>query len=71
MSRFATATAATTLGFLALKYNDRALFQERREGVPFVKGDPLVGGLFRNIIYKNTAYDNHVNRFEYLDTLTL
>ncbi|CDH56403.1 predicted protein [Lichtheimia corymbifera JMRC:FSU:9682] len=71
IGRIATATAATALGLLTLKYNDRAIFRERREGIAFAKGDPLVGSLFRNIMGKDTAYDNQVNKFEELDTLTL
>ncbi|KAI7876931.1 cytochrome P450 [Lichtheimia hyalospora FSU 10163] len=70
ISRLVTTTAATALGILALKYNDRAVFQERPEGVAFAKGYPLVGCLFHGIIGKDTINDNQVVNFERFDTLS-
>ncbi|KAI8144359.1 cytochrome P450 [Fennellomyces sp. T-0311] len=73
IARIAAATggvAALTLGLLALKYNDRALFHERRDDIPRIKGDPIVGTLFRQIKEKDWAYDRQCRDFERLDTLT-
>ncbi|KAI9488566.1 cytochrome P450 [Zychaea mexicana] len=72
-ARIAAATggaAVITLGLLALKYNDRALFHEARDDMPRVKGDPIVGGLFRQLANKDRTYDQQCQHFERLDTLT-
>ncbi|KAI7855016.1 cytochrome P450 [Circinella umbellata] len=66
-----TATAITVLGLLALKYNDRAVFTKRRDDVPFIKGLPLVGNLFRTIATVDIIYDDLTESFEKLDTLTM
>ena len=66
-----TATAITILGLLALKYNDRAVFTKRRDDVPFIKGDPLVGNLLHTIATVDIIYDDITENFEKLDTLTM
>ncbi|KAI8139709.1 cytochrome P450 [Fennellomyces sp. T-0311] len=68
----ATVAAGTAiLGLLALKYNDRAIFTERREGIPFVRGDPLVGSLFQQLKNKDRVLDNILDMVESHDALTV
>ncbi|KAI9251883.1 cytochrome P450 [Phascolomyces articulosus] len=71
ISTAVTATALTVLGFLALKYNDRAIFAKRRDDVPFIKGLPLIGNLIHQIATIDVIYDDLVECFEKLDTLTM
>lgn len=63
--------AAATLGVLALKYNNRAIFYEPPEGIPMIEGHPLVGTLISQILNKDRAHDSDCEAFERLNTLTL
>ncbi|KAI9488761.1 cytochrome P450 [Zychaea mexicana] len=65
------ATALTIVGILALKYNDRAVFTKCRDDVPFIKGAPLVGRLFHQIAVVDMIYEDLVESFENMDTLTM
>ncbi|KAI8139811.1 cytochrome P450 [Fennellomyces sp. T-0311] len=66
----ATGTAAGILGLLALKYNDRAIFAERRTDIPFMAGEPLIGTLGFQLRNKSRLYDYMMDTFERMDTLT-
>ncbi|KAI8139711.1 cytochrome P450 [Fennellomyces sp. T-0311] len=62
---------AATLGLLALKYNDRAIFTEPRKGIVFVPTDPLVGGLFIQLNNKHRLLDYFIEIMEKYDAMTL
>lgn len=64
------AAAATVLGLLALKYNDRAIFDEKREGMVNLPGYPLVGGLPKMLANKERILDLILQGFEDNDCLT-
>ncbi|KAI9491492.1 cytochrome P450 [Zychaea mexicana] len=68
--RNATLAGAAALGLLALKYNDRALFTEKREGMPFAPGDPIFGGLIHQLKNKNRLLDDILDTMEKYNTLT-
>lgn len=57
--------------FLSLKYHDRPLFRKRVQGIPNVKGYPLVGNLPSILKHGERFYDYNVELFESHDTLTL
>lgn len=63
------ATAAV-LGLLALKYPDRAIFDEHREGIPYTKGWPLVGILPTLVANKERIHHMFLEGFELSDSLT-
>jgi hypothetical protein len=63
------AAIATTV--LAIKYPDRALFDEHRENVPHPKGVPILGGLLALSRNKDRYFEYVVELYEQLDTLTL
>lgn len=69
--RYVSGTAAATLALLALKYPDRAIFDEHREGIATMKGLPLVGGLPRQILNRDVAYDMLCKALEDLDAVTM
>jgi hypothetical protein len=64
---------ATLTGLLALKYPDRALFDEHRENVPYPKKGtvPILGNLLNVSRNKNRYFEYVVELYEQLDTLTL
>lgn len=64
-------TVAAVLGLLALKYPDRAVFAEEREGIPPLPGVPLLGSLPNAIANQPVFYDWVCRQFEQLDTLTM
>ncbi|KAL0080217.1 cytochrome P450 CYP5203 [Phycomyces blakesleeanus] len=65
-----TATIGVLL-LLALKYPDRAIFTEHRDGVPHEKGLPLVGHLFGLLKNKYRIHDFQTDKFVKLDTMTM
>ncbi|KAI7852169.1 cytochrome P450 [Circinella umbellata] len=62
--------SAAILGLLALKYPDRAIFDEHREGIPTQPGYPLVGGLPTIVRYKEKMHDLFMTGFELTGALT-
>ncbi|KAI9265171.1 cytochrome P450 [Phascolomyces articulosus] len=62
---------ATTLGLLSIKYHDRALFTEKRQGIPFVEGAPIVGGLIHQLKNKDVLLDDVVEAMRKYDALTV
>lgn len=69
--RIASGTLAATLALLAIKYPDRAIFDQHREGIATMKGLPLVGGLPRQIMNRDIAYDMLCRAFQDLDAVTM
>lgn len=65
LSAIATITAA-----LALKYPDRALFDEHRENLAHPKGVPILGNLLNLSRNKDRYFEYVVEIFENLDTMT-
>ena len=64
-------SGASILGFLAAKYNDRAVFYDRPKGVAFAPGAPLVGSLFEQIKNKDRFLEAVDERHEQYNTLTM
>ena len=62
---------AAALGLLAFRYNDRAIFTERRKGIFFAPTDPLVGGLLKQLNNKHRLHDYLIEVMEKLDVMTL
>ena len=62
--------SAAILGLLALKYPDRAIFDEHREGIVTQPGYPLVGGLPAIVINKEKMHDLFMTGFELTGALT-
>lgn len=58
-------------GALALKYPDRALFDEHRENVPHPDGLPILGSLLALSKNKERYFEFLLEIYEQLDTLTL
>lgn len=56
---------------LAIKYPDRALFDEHRENIAHLKGVPLLGNLLEVAKNKHRYFEYVVDLYEQLDTLTL
>ena len=67
----ALSTVAAITGLLALKYNDRALFDEHRKGIPHPKGVPILGNLLNISRNKHRYFEYLLEVYEQLDTLTL
>jgi hypothetical protein len=67
----AGAATAAVLAALSIKYNDRPLFYEHPEGIPYMKGAPILGNLpkLMNNVYR--LYDFQCDQFNELDTLTM
>ncbi|OAD71650.1 cytochrome P450 CYP5203 [Phycomyces blakesleeanus NRRL 1555(-)] len=59
----ASTAAIGVLILLALRYPDRAIFTEHREGVPHDKGLPLVGQLFSLLKNKYRIHDFQAEKF--------
>jgi fatty acid omega-hydroxylase len=73
-----TLTAATvgkaalaTLVGLAAYYNDRAIFDENRKGIPYQPGLPLVGNLPLLIEHKDQIHDMFLEAYHRYNVLTL
>lgn len=64
----ATVATVTLLGLI---YNDRAVFDERREGIKTQAGWPLIGSLPLLIQYKHQMHDFLLEGFNQLNELTL
>lgn len=62
---------ASITGALALKYPDRALFDEHREGIPHPTGVPILGNLLNISRNKERYFEYVLELYEQLDTLTL
>lgn len=67
----AVSTVAVITGLLALKYNDRAVFDEKREGMLYPKGVPLLGNLLNISRNKHRYFEYLLEVYESLDTMTL
>ncbi|KAI9498853.1 cytochrome P450 [Zychaea mexicana] len=66
----AVLSGAAALGFLFIKYHDRAVFYDRPEGVMFNPGAPLFGSLFEQIKNKERILEATDDRLKKFDTLT-
>ncbi|KAI9260881.1 cytochrome P450 [Helicostylum pulchrum] len=66
----ALSTVGAITGLLAIKYNDRALFDEKREGIPSPKGVPILGNLLNISRNKHRYFEYLLEVYEQLDTLT-
>jgi hypothetical protein len=67
-----SAAAAAIIGALALKYPDRALFDEHRENVPHPKGGlPILGTLLEVSKNKGRYFEYLLEVYEELDTMIL
>ncbi|CAO3600752.1 unnamed protein product [Absidia cylindrospora] len=67
----AAGTSALVLTGLALKYNDRAIFDEHNPGTPYRKGYPLLGTLPNLIRGKATIHDFITKAFDNADATTI
>ncbi|KAI9468452.1 MAG: cytochrome P450, partial [Benjaminiella poitrasii] len=70
MTRTLGATALAFTGLLALKYPDRAVFDQNREGIAHKKGWPLVGGLPEILSNVDNMHDFFLTGFTRLNSLT-
>ena len=61
---------AAAVAALAVKYNDRAIFDEHRPGIAYRKGYPLVGGLPILLKNRSNVHDFFTQNFEELDATT-
>lgn len=57
-------------GALALKYDDRALFDEHRENIPYPKGIPILGNLLKVLKNRERYFEYVAELYEDLNTLT-
>ncbi|KAI9257744.1 cytochrome P450 [Helicostylum pulchrum] len=67
----AGATVSTVMALLTMKYNDRPLFYEHPEGIPYKKGFPVLGNLTSLLGNLGRMHDFQVDSFTELDTLTM
>ena len=67
----ATMTSAVVLGLLTLKYNDRAIFTERRENIYNASGLPLFGIMFEQIAKKERFLDFFIEKMNEADSMTM
>lgn len=58
-------------GALALKYDDRALFDEHRKNIPHPAGLPILGNLLNVLKNRERYFDYIAEVYEELNTLTL
>lgn len=63
--------ALAGVALLSTIYHDRAVFDERREGIKTQSGWPLVGNLPVLIQYKEKIHDFLLGGFNQLDEMTL
>ncbi|KAI9255244.1 cytochrome P450 [Phascolomyces articulosus] len=71
MAVVTTGAVAGLMGLLALKYNDRAIFDERRNDIPFITGEPLIGTLGMQLRNKERLYDYQMFILEQMGALTV
>ncbi|KAI7853604.1 cytochrome P450 [Circinella umbellata] len=65
-------TTIGLIGSLIYKYPDRAIFDHVQKGIPHVKGYPLVGTFFEQVIDMELFYDKQQkDKFESLNTMTM
>ncbi|CAO3595957.1 unnamed protein product [Absidia cylindrospora] len=64
------AALATVVG-LAAYYNDRAIFDENRKGIPYQPGLPLVGNLPLLIQYKDQIHELFLEAYHRYEALTI
>ncbi|KAG2227433.1 hypothetical protein INT45_007458 [Circinella minor] len=69
--RTAAIVGTMTLGLLSIKYHDRALFTEKREGIKFIPGSPIVGGLIEQLKNKDRLLDNILDIMQEHDAMTV
>jgi hypothetical protein len=62
--------SAAVIGALAIKYNDRAVFDEYRENVAHQRGLPLVGSLPYFIINADKIHDFFLKGFVINNAMT-
>lgn len=62
--------SAAVLTALAIKYPDRAVFDEHREGIAYKKGWPLLGGLPAILSNADKLHDFFMKGFTEMDSLT-
>jgi hypothetical protein len=67
----AAGTSAAVLAGLAIKYHNRAIFDEHNPNTSYRQGYPLVGGLPYLIKNKSTIHDLVAFSFERSDVMTL
>ncbi|KAI8150428.1 cytochrome P450 [Fennellomyces sp. T-0311] len=67
----ALGSSVALLGFLTLKYNDRAVFTARRTDIPSVRGIPLFGVLFEQIANGSRFIDWTMEYFNKMDAQTI
>ncbi|KAI8074739.1 hypothetical protein BC940DRAFT_48523 [Gongronella butleri] len=63
--------ALATIAGLAAYYNDRAIFDENRKGIPYQPGLPLVGNLPMLLQYKDQIHDLFLEAYHRYQSLTL
>lgn len=56
---------------LAVRYPDRAMFDEYRTGIPFKKGWPLVGRLLHILKDRESVHEHFLECFTDLKSLTM
>lgn len=62
--------SAAIIGVCALKYPDRAIFDEKREGIASKGGWPIVGSLPAILYNAENMYDYLLNGFTVMNSLT-
>ncbi|KAI9253973.1 cytochrome P450 [Phascolomyces articulosus] len=64
--------SSAALGLLAFKYNDRAIFTDRRDDIPHhIPGVPIFGALFDQVANKDRILDWFKENIDELDTMTM
>lgn len=71
MLNYVGGAAAATITVLGAIYHDRAVFDEKREGIKTQPGWPLLGTLPYLIKYKHCMHDFLLEGFNQIDDLTL
>lgn len=65
------AAVASITALLALKYPDRGVFHEHREGLIDMVGTPILGNLPSMVKNMDRFYDYLTEHYEKMNTLTL
>lgn len=69
--RYISSAALAGVGLLSAIYNDRAVFDQKREGIKTQPGWPLVGNLPALVQNKDRIHDFLLGGFDELDKMTL